>query len=76
MCMAPRLPFTRWDKGGREDWHEFAVMLGMRGAHHRANTEKVFMKLEEPDHPVVASFNGQGFALQDEFFPSERHLFP
>lgn len=60
--------FTRWNEGGREDWPEFAVMLGMRGAHHRANTEQVFMKLEEPDHPVVAAFGGSGFPLQDEFF--------
>ncbi len=60
--------FTRWQEGGKEDWPEFAVMLGMRGAHHRAADERVFMKLEEPDHPVVACFGGQGFAMQDEFF--------
>ena len=60
--------FTRWQEGGQEDWPEFAVMLGMRGAHHRANTEQVVMKLEEPDHPVVACFGGQGIPLQDEFF--------
>ena len=60
--------FTRWNEGGKEDWPEFAAMLGIRGAHHRANTEQVVMKLEEPDHPVVACFGGQGFPLQDEFF--------
>ena len=60
--------FTRWSEGGKEDWPEFAVMLGMRGAHHRANTERVVMKPEESDHPVVACFGGQGFPLQDEFF--------
>jgi len=60
--------FIRWKEGGKEDWPEYAVMLGMRGAHHRANTEQVAMKLEEPDHPVVACFGGQGFPLQDEFF--------
>ena len=60
--------FTRWPEGGKEDWPEFAVMLGIRGAHHRANTERVFMKLEEAGHPVIAGFGGQGFAMQDEFF--------
>ncbi|MDD2600125.1 MAG: ThuA domain-containing protein [Kiritimatiellae bacterium] len=60
--------FTRWQDSGKEDWPEFAVMLGTRGASHRAADEKVFMKLEEPDHPVVACFGGQGFPLQDEFF--------
>jgi len=67
--------FTRWSEGGKEDWPEFAAMLGIRGAAHRANTEQVVMKLEEPDHPVVACFGGQGFPLQDEFFPSERNVF-
>ena len=60
--------FTRWPEGGTEDWPEFAVLLGIRGAYHRANTEPVVMKLDEPDHPVVACFGGQGFPLQDEFF--------
>ena len=60
--------FTRWKEGGKEDWPEFAAMLGIRGAHHRANTEQVVMKLEEPDHPIIACFGGQGFPLQDEFF--------
>ncbi len=60
--------FTRWQERGEEDWPEFAVMLGMRGAFHRANTEQAFMRLEEPEHPVLACFGGQGFALQDEFF--------
>ncbi|MEI7899523.1 MAG: ThuA domain-containing protein [bacterium] len=60
--------FTRWKEGGQEDWPEFAVMLGIRGAQHRANTEQVVMKLEEPDHPVVACFGGKSFPMQDEFF--------
>ncbi len=59
--------FTRWDEGGREDWPEFAAMLGMRGAYHRAADERVFLKLEDPGHPLVACFDG-GFPLQDEFF--------
>lgn len=60
--------FTRWGNGGGEDWNEFAVMLGTRGANHRAADERVFVKIEEPDHPVVACFGGKGFSMQDEFF--------
>jgi len=60
--------FVKWDEGGREDWPEFAVMLGMRGAYHRANTEKVFMKVEDPEHPVVKCFGGKDVELSDEFF--------
>ena len=60
--------FVDWKQHGKEDWHEFAVMLGMRGASHRANTEKVFMKLDDPDHPLLVCFGGNGFEMQDEFF--------
>jgi sugar phosphate isomerase/epimerase/type 1 glutamine amidotransferase len=60
--------FLRWKEGGKEDWPEYAVMLGTRGAVHRAADEKVFMKLDDPPHPVLACFGGQGFPMQDEFF--------
>lgn len=60
--------FTRWNEGGKEDWPEFAAMLGIRGACHRAADERVVMRIEEPGHPVVACFGGQDFPLQDEFF--------
>jgi sugar phosphate isomerase/epimerase/type 1 glutamine amidotransferase len=60
--------FVRWKQGGKEDWPEFAVMLGMRGAHHRANTEKVFIKVEEPAHPVARCLGAQSFEFSDEFF--------
>jgi type 1 glutamine amidotransferase/sugar phosphate isomerase/epimerase len=60
--------FTRWAEGGREDWPEFAIMLGMRGAFHRANTEHVFIKLDDPDHPLNRPFGGKGFEFRDEFF--------
>ena len=60
--------FIRWGDGYGEDWPEYAAMLGMRGAAHRAADEKVFMKLDDPGHPVLACFGGQGFPMQDEFF--------
>jgi type 1 glutamine amidotransferase/sugar phosphate isomerase/epimerase len=59
--------FTKWP-GGVEDWPEFGVMLGARGANHRAANERVFIRLEDPRHPLVAAFESPGFEYQDEFF--------
>ncbi len=60
--------FTRWAEGAKEDWPEFAIMLGMRGAYHRANTELVTIRLDDPDHPLCRPFGGKGFEFRDEFF--------
>lgn len=60
--------FIRWEERGKEDWPEYGVMLGTRGAAHRAADEKVFMKVEDADHPVTACFGVQSFAMCDEFF--------
>ena len=59
--------FTKWP-GAIEDWPEFGVMLGARGANHRASDEHVFIKLDDPTHPVNQAFEGQGFDYRDEFF--------
>ncbi|HPD46204.1 MAG TPA: ThuA domain-containing protein [Anaerohalosphaeraceae bacterium] len=59
--------FTRWP-GAHEDWPEFGVMLGARGASHRENTEHVFIKLDDPEHPVNQYFDAAGFEYRDEFF--------
>jgi type 1 glutamine amidotransferase len=59
--------FTKWP-GAVEDWPEFGIMLGARGANHKANTEHVFIKLDDPTHPVNQVFDGQGFDYRDEFF--------
>lgn len=58
--------FTFWP-GAREDWPLFGEMLGARGASHRINTERVTMKLEDPDHPVLAAFQGKRFTFEDEY---------
>ncbi|MGD0088758.1 MAG: ThuA domain-containing protein [Planctomycetota bacterium] len=63
--------FTRWTEGGKEDWPEFAIMLGTRGAFHRANTERVFIKLDDLGNPVNQCFGGQGFEFRDEFFRAQ-----
>jgi len=59
--------FTFWP-GAREDWPEFGIMFGARGANHRDSDEHVIIKLDEPDHPVNQPFGGQDFDYRDEFF--------
>jgi len=59
--------FTHWP-GAREDWPEFGRMLGARGASHRDSDELVFIKLDDPDHPLNRVFGGKGFFYRDEFF--------
>ncbi len=59
--------FTKWP-GAIEDWPEFGIMLGARGANHKANNEHVFIKLDDPAHPLNQVFGGQDFDYRDEFF--------
>ena len=59
--------FTRWP-GAHEDWPEFGLMLGARGANHRDSREHVVIKLDDPEHPLNAPFGGTGFEYRDEFF--------
>ncbi len=68
--------FTQWP-GATEDWPEFGQMIGARGANHREGTEHVFIRLDDPPHPLNAVFRGQGWEFRDEFFrvhdPYGRH---
>ena len=59
--------FTRWP-GAHEDWPEFGIMLGARGANHRDSDEHVYIKLDEPEHPINRAFGGRDFDYRDEFF--------
>lgn len=59
--------FTQWP-GAIEDWPEFGLMIGARGANHRESTEAVVMKVEEPGHPLVRAFAGTQFEYRDEYF--------
>jgi len=49
-------------------WTGFGEILGARGAAHRAADEKIFVKLDDPKHPVNAAFGRQGFEFTDEIF--------
>jgi len=59
--------FTHWP-GAREDWPEFGIMLGARGANHYDSKEHVFIKLDDPAHPINKPFGGKDFEYRDEFF--------
>ena len=59
--------FTRWP-GAHEDWPEFGIMLGARGASHRDNDEHVVVKLDDAGHPLNRAFGGRSFDYRDEFF--------
>ena len=60
--------FILWDGRKTDLFPKFGEMIGGRGAHHRAQDEKVWIKVEEPDHPLTAMFPAEGFGRSDEFF--------
>lgn len=53
--------------GGNMHWKEFRELLGGTFDGHPWN-EEVGIKLDEPDHPLVAAFGGKNFRLADEIF--------
>jgi len=62
------LTFTDWSKGGRDTWPEFGALLGARGANHRDYRERIFIKVEDPGHPLTRILGGAGFEYCSEFF--------
>jgi type 1 glutamine amidotransferase len=59
--------FTHWP-GAIEDWPEFGFLIGARGANHKDSDEHVWLKLDDPNHPINQVFEGQQFEYRDEFF--------
>jgi type 1 glutamine amidotransferase len=59
--------FTQWP-GAVEDWPEFGLAIGARGANHKDSDEHVWIRLEDADHPITRAFQGKGFDYRDEFF--------
>jgi type 1 glutamine amidotransferase len=53
--------------GGNTHWPQFHDMLGAAYWGHPWN-EEVGIKLEEPDHPLLAAFEGKDFRLTEEIF--------
>jgi hypothetical protein len=50
------------------DWPAFHEMIGVTRGVHRQNTEKFWVKIDDPDSPLTAAFHGQEFEYEDEFF--------
>jgi type 1 glutamine amidotransferase len=53
--------------GGNTHWPEFLEMLGAAYWGHPWN-EEVGVKLDEPDHALLAAFEGKDFRLAEEIF--------
>lgn len=53
--------------GGNTHWPEFQELLGAGYWGHPWH-EEVGVKLNEPDHPVLATFKGKDFRLTEEIF--------
>jgi type 1 glutamine amidotransferase len=53
--------------GGNTHWPEFQELIGAGYWGHPWN-EEVGVKLDEPDHPLLASFEGKDFRLTEEVF--------
>ena len=53
--------------GGNTHWPEFFEMLGAAYWGHPWH-EEVGVKLDEPDHPLLAAFRGKNFRLTEEIF--------
>jgi type 1 glutamine amidotransferase len=52
---------------GNTHWPEFVELLGAKYWGHPWN-EEVGVELDEPDHPLLASFEGKDFRLSEEIF--------
>ena len=47
-------------------WTEFGDLMGGYFSSHPYS--KIFVKLDDPTHPINAAFKGEGFAFQDEMY--------
>jgi len=53
--------------GADRNWPEFYELLGARYWGHPWN-EEVGVRVEEPDHPLLAAFEGKNFRIAEEIF--------
>jgi type 1 glutamine amidotransferase len=58
------------------DWPEGAEMMGSRFSGHPWTAGGTWaFKIDEPDHPLMAPFKGQGFKLKDEIYRTARPIY-
>ncbi|MCY3022112.1 MAG: ThuA domain-containing protein [Planctomycetota bacterium] len=58
---------THFAIAGNPKWDEFHEMMGGNFTGHPWN-EDIGIKVEEPEHPLVAAFDGKDFRLADEIY--------
>lgn len=58
---------THYAIGANRHWDDFHKLLGAKYAGHPWH-EEVGVKLDEPDHPLVAAFKGGDFRLTEEIY--------
>jgi type 1 glutamine amidotransferase len=60
--------FVQWPR--YDHWPAYGDMLGgyEDGGHPWGPQETIFIRVEDPGHPLNAAFDGRGFAIQDEVF--------
>lgn len=60
---------------GYRDWPEWSEMIGAR--YQSVLYHEAMVKIDDPQHPVTAAFEGKPFRLEDEFYefqaPYSRH---
>lgn len=50
------------------DWPEFHEMIGVVRGIHRENTEKAWIRIDDPASPLTVPLKGEEFLYMDEFF--------
>ena len=68
--------FYAWPEKEIREWPEGMEMMGGKFSGHpwTANST-VAIKLDEPDHPLMAAFKGQNFKINDEIYRTEPPLY-
>ena len=63
------MAFVHWDgeQKGHDDWPIFGEMIGARGMEHRESDERLFIRIDDPDHPLTQCFPKDGFEYREEF---------
>lgn len=68
--------FYEWPNAGIHAWPEGMEMMGGRFSGHPWTAGGTWaIKIDEPDHPLMAAFKGKGFKINDEIYRTEPPLY-
>jgi type 1 glutamine amidotransferase len=66
--------FYNWPKG--KGWSEASEMMGGKFTGHPWTSGGTWaFKIDDPDHPLMAAFKGQGFKISDEIYRTDAPLY-